>query len=199
MLRLLSRLPLSLQHFHDPSLVSCASTARSNATATHHVQTASRYDFLPSSSPPLLPLFPSLLSSQDVKPPPLTSDKANVTCIPSTPAPPRRRRRPNQDLRERLARCEELLKHYSNGDVGGEHERLAASAASAPTVATNLPTETSTASPALSESSERQQKGRLVPQEGGERFMDHHAWTSFYDEVSWAPPFSWLVTRGKPG
>lgn len=30
-------------------------------------------------------------------------------CIPSTPAPPRKRRRPNQELLERLARCEELL------------------------------------------------------------------------------------------
>ncbi|PTB78675.1 hypothetical protein M440DRAFT_1297637, partial [Trichoderma longibrachiatum ATCC 18648] len=43
--------------------------------------------------------------------------KANVTCTPSTPAPARKRRRPNQDLQERLARCEELLKQYASGTV----------------------------------------------------------------------------------
>lgn len=41
--------------------------------------------------------------------------QANVQCIASTPAPARKRRRPNQDLQERLARCEELLKEYSAG------------------------------------------------------------------------------------
>lgn len=34
-----------------------------------------------------------------------------AVCIPSTPAPPRKRRRPNQELLERLARCEALLRH----------------------------------------------------------------------------------------
>ncbi|KAI1823149.1 fungal-specific transcription factor domain-containing protein [Xylaria intraflava] len=39
--------------------------------------------------------------------------QANVACTPSTPAPPRKRRRPNQDLQQRLARCEELLSKYT--------------------------------------------------------------------------------------
>ncbi|KXJ92612.1 fungal-specific transcription factor domain-domain-containing protein [Microdochium bolleyi] len=39
--------------------------------------------------------------------------KANVKCTPSTPAPARKRRRPNQDLQQRLARCEELLSEYA--------------------------------------------------------------------------------------
>ncbi|EFX04460.1 c6 zinc finger domain containing protein [Grosmannia clavigera kw1407] len=46
--------------------------------------------------------------------------KANVTCTPSTPAPARKRRRPNQDLQERLARCEELLKAYATEKPGGD-------------------------------------------------------------------------------
>ncbi|OAA58987.1 c6 zinc finger domain containing protein [Niveomyces insectorum RCEF 264] len=46
--------------------------------------------------------------------------KANVTCTPSTPAPARKRRRPNQDLQERLARCEELLKVYASAKPEGE-------------------------------------------------------------------------------
>ncbi|KPM35010.1 hypothetical protein AK830_g11570 [Neonectria ditissima] len=37
--------------------------------------------------------------------------KLKAVCIPSTPAPPRKRRRPNQELLERLARCEALLRH----------------------------------------------------------------------------------------
>ncbi|KAF5020601.1 hypothetical protein F66182_7370 [Fusarium sp. NRRL 66182] len=34
-----------------------------------------------------------------------------MECVPSLPAPPRKRRRPNEELLERLARCEELLRH----------------------------------------------------------------------------------------
>ncbi|WZH43102.1 Zn2-C6 fungal-type domain-containing protein [Fusarium acuminatum] len=37
--------------------------------------------------------------------------RLKTVCTPSLPAPPRKRRRPNQDLLERLARCEELLRH----------------------------------------------------------------------------------------
>lgn len=36
--------------------------------------------------------------------------KLKIVCTPSTPAPPRKRKRPNQDLLERLARCEALLR-----------------------------------------------------------------------------------------
>ncbi|KAL2130870.1 hypothetical protein VTI74DRAFT_5844 [Chaetomium olivicolor] len=42
--------------------------------------------------------------------------KAHVQCIPSTPAPARKRKRPNQDLQERLARCEEILRQHSLTD-----------------------------------------------------------------------------------
>ncbi|KPM42956.1 hypothetical protein AK830_g3649 [Neonectria ditissima] len=44
--------------------------------------------------------------------------KAKVTCTPSTPAPPRKRRRPNVELQARLARCEKLLKGFSDGNPG---------------------------------------------------------------------------------
>jgi len=46
--------------------------------------------------------------------------KGNVTCTPSTPAPARKRRRPNQDLQERLARCEQLLKEYATAKPEGD-------------------------------------------------------------------------------
>ncbi|KAH7259899.1 hypothetical protein B0J15DRAFT_273532 [Fusarium solani] len=38
-------------------------------------------------------------------------ERAHAPIASSTPAPPRKRRRPNQDLLERLARCEALLRH----------------------------------------------------------------------------------------
>ncbi|KAH7192766.1 uncharacterized protein B0J16DRAFT_368965 [Fusarium flagelliforme] len=37
--------------------------------------------------------------------------RLNTVCTPSQPATPRKRRRPNQELLERLSRCEELLRH----------------------------------------------------------------------------------------
>ncbi|KAH7368827.1 C6 zinc finger domain-containing protein [Plectosphaerella cucumerina] len=57
--------------------------------------------------------------------------KANVPCTPSTPAPVRKRRRPNQDLQERLARCEALLKQYAStsGPLPASAIALATSAA----------------------------------------------------------------------
>ncbi|CAK7199617.1 hypothetical protein SEUCBS139899_002300 [Sporothrix eucalyptigena] len=54
--------------------------------------------------------------------------KANVSCTPSTPAPARKRRRPNQDLQERLARCEELLKVYSSAKPDEESSPMLDSA-----------------------------------------------------------------------
>lgn len=42
--------------------------------------------------------------------------KANVVCTPSKPAPPRQRTRPRQDLQERLAKCESLLRQYADAD-----------------------------------------------------------------------------------
>ncbi|KAI5457493.1 fungal-specific transcription factor domain-containing protein [Mariannaea sp. PMI_226] len=39
-------------------------------------------------------------------------EKIGARCTPSTPAPARKKRRTNRDLRERLAKCEALLKQY---------------------------------------------------------------------------------------
>jgi hypothetical protein len=41
------------------------------------------------------------------------SPQLNKRCVPSTPAPPRKRRRPTRELLDRLARCEEQLRLYS--------------------------------------------------------------------------------------
>lgn len=94
--------------------------------------------------------------------------QANVKCTPSTPAPVRKRRRPNQDLQERLARCEELLKEY----------------------ATEKPDEPSPRPPQQPPTTFQDPylqfapAGKLIQEDGGVRFMDSFLLGTIYDEVS---------------
>ncbi|KAF0641844.1 hypothetical protein FPSE5266_07085 [Fusarium pseudograminearum] len=104
--------------------------------------------------------------------------KANVTCTPSTPAPARKRRRPNQDLQERLARCEQLLKQYADGSVPS------------PATMTHSPATNGSvqdAYPATPTNIDGQTKwkptGKMVKEEGGVRFMDSYLWANIHDEL----------------
>ncbi|KAM0340870.1 hypothetical protein ACHAPU_010286 [Fusarium lateritium] len=103
--------------------------------------------------------------------------KANVTCTPSTPAPARKRRRPNQDLQERLARCEQLLKQYADGSVPS------------PSAVGNSPAPSGSVSdyPATPTNIDGQSKwkpaGKMVKEEGGVRFMDSYLWANIHDEL----------------
>ncbi|KAG6246577.1 hypothetical protein E4U23_004528 [Claviceps purpurea] len=124
--------------------------------------------------------------------------KANVTCIASTPAPARKRRRPNQDLQERLARCEELLKLYADGAVPGQAQ-TAAETATPPINETATPLINETATPTVNETlvSERAESAppavdklnnfkptcRMVNDDGSVRFMDSHIWATIYEEL----------------
>ncbi|KAK3358936.1 fungal-specific transcription factor domain-containing protein [Lasiosphaeria hispida] len=91
--------------------------------------------------------------------------KANVKCTPSTPAPARKRRRPNQDLQERLARCEELLKEYA-------------------TEKPESPTARASQTPLYDEAYTKwQPQGKLVKEDGGVRFMDNFLLGTIYDEL----------------
>lgn len=100
------------------------------------------------------------------------SPKANVKCTPSTPAPARKRRRPNQDLQERLARCEELLKEYAT-------EKPEDEAATPPH---------REQAPLYDDSkSNWQPAGKLIQEDGGVRFMDNFLLGTVYDEVGIPP------------
>ncbi|KAK0635818.1 fungal-specific transcription factor domain-containing protein, partial [Bombardia bombarda] len=97
--------------------------------------------------------------------------KANVKCTPSTPAPARKRRRPNQDLQERLARCEELLKEYA-------------------TEKPDDPTATTPQQPVHAQTPDYsdpflkwQPPGKLVKEDGGVRFTDSALLVTVYDEL----------------
>ncbi|KAI2465686.1 fungal-specific transcription factor domain-containing protein [Annulohypoxylon bovei var. microspora] len=88
--------------------------------------------------------------------------KANVACTPSTPAPARKRRRPNQDLQQRLARCEELLSEY----------------------ATAKPAAPSSAESPSPDEAWKPRGGKLIKDDGGLKFIDSYLWASIHGELS---------------
>ncbi|KAH7165659.1 fungal-specific transcription factor domain-containing protein [Dactylonectria macrodidyma] len=108
--------------------------------------------------------------------------KANVTCTPSIPAPARKRRRPNQDLQERLARCEELLKQYADGTVPSptlQHAQLPQSRDR-----DGSQSEVSASTPTGCDSQPRwKPAGKMVKDDGGVRFMDSYLWASIHEEL----------------
>ncbi|ROV92689.1 hypothetical protein VSDG_06579 [Cytospora chrysosperma] len=100
--------------------------------------------------------------------------KANVTCTPSTPAPARKRRRPNQDLQERLARCEELLKEYATAKPESPQP---ARSPSPKRVKTDGVPELDDPIPKWKPA------GKLIEEDGGLRFMDSYLLGTVYDEL----------------
>ncbi|KAL2681228.1 hypothetical protein Neosp_008836 [[Neocosmospora] mangrovei] len=103
--------------------------------------------------------------------------KANVTCTPSTPAPARKRRRPNQDLQERLARCEQLLKQYADGTVPSP------SAQASPAMNSAM-SDVMVSTPNNYDSQTKwKPTGKMVKEEGGVRFMDSYLWANIHEEL----------------
>ncbi|KAK5630323.1 hypothetical protein RRF57_006038 [Xylaria bambusicola] len=107
--------------------------------------------------------------------------KAKIACKPSTPAPPHKRRRPNQDLLERLARCEQLLKQYADGNVPAQVEPSFATAAAS---GSNSIASSQPVSPLVKVEKERMPKGKVVKEDGNDRFMDNYIRISFHDELA---------------
>ncbi|KAK7432025.1 hypothetical protein QQZ08_001315 [Neonectria magnoliae] len=105
---------------------------------------------------------------------------ANVSCISSTPAPPRQRRRPNQDLQERLARCEDLLEQYA-GDSAPSPSVRPSPVPSA--VDGYSPSDPSASGPTGSTSPKWKPRGKMVKDQGGVRFSDSHLWTTIQEEL----------------
>jgi hypothetical protein len=98
--------------------------------------------------------------------------QAGVLCTPSTPTPVRQRRRPNQDLRQRLARCEELLLQH-------------AGAAQVPAPRPPEREDLLMSGPTGNEFPQPPRPACLVVQdEGSTRLVDNYVWASLYQEVS---------------
>ncbi|KAK4210821.1 activator of stress genes 1 [Rhypophila decipiens] len=126
--------------------------------------------------------------------------KANVKCTPSTPAPARKRRRPNQDLQERLARCEELLKEYATEkpDLLERNQQLQSpvlgQGQALPWGQSQMQSRTPSISQAQSPTPSKLSQyddpylkwhpgGKLVKEDGGVRFMDSYLLGTVYDEL----------------
>lgn len=127
--------------------------------------------------------------------------KANVVCTPSKPAPPRQRTRPRQDLQERLARCEGLLRQYADAERASTNERFSpkpttVSGASTPSTSggagSGMPAKTFPQQNQISQGGRGQRSsastpgGRIVSDNsitGGSRFVDGQLWETLNDEV----------------
>ncbi|KAK1726585.1 hypothetical protein CaCOL14_004372 [Colletotrichum acutatum] len=123
--------------------------------------------------------------------------KANVTCTPSTPAPARKRRRPNQDLQERLARCEALLKQYattgSDTTPPGTAATLSPTTFATPSSAGPSPSMPQLPLPSGSASVSEDTSppttswkpaGKVVVEDGSVRFMDSYVWATVHDQLT---------------
>lgn len=143
----------------------------------------------------------TLLPSPSMGPGANMIPQANVKCTPSTPAPARKRRRPNQDLQERLARCEELLKEYATEKPDLLDRNQAQSPAQSQTsqflpfgqshaAQNRTPSASQAQSPTPSKLSQYDDPylkwnpgGKLVKEDGGVRFIDSYLLGTVYDEV----------------
>ncbi|XWX01624.1 hypothetical protein V2A60_009652 [Cordyceps javanica] len=110
--------------------------------------------------------------------------KAGVTCTPSTPAPARKRRRPNQDLQERLARCEELLKQYATAGSPPSTTSNPPSVSAPPTVTPTKKEVVDTPNSISTDSqSTVQPRFKIIQEAGVSRFMDSRIWGTIVEEL----------------
>ncbi|KAI1820370.1 fungal-specific transcription factor domain-containing protein [Xylaria intraflava] len=100
--------------------------------------------------------------------------KAKITCQPTTPTPAHQRRRRNQELLDRLARCEELLKQYAEGNGPAQQESIPA------TTKGSLSTARAEAGP---KTTTHKPTGKIVQEDGSVRFVDNYIRLSFHGEL----------------
>ncbi|KAH8162053.1 hypothetical protein CIB48_g6193 [Xylaria polymorpha] len=112
--------------------------------------------------------------------------KAKISCKPSIPAPPHKRRRPNQDLLERLARCEQLLKQYADGNVPAQGEPAPAIIGTSSGIGISQPVSSSPAIKVEDQNETRTafKSGKVVEEDGNVRFMDNFIRISFHDQLA---------------
>ncbi|KAM5356742.1 hypothetical protein ACJ41O_003388 [Fusarium nematophilum] len=115
--------------------------------------------------------------------------KANVLCTPSTPAPVRKRRRPNHVLQERLTKLEALLEQYAGTSSPGPQD-ASSQTPEASALAQEAPGAASTPSsltPLGGCSDERlahpRPAGKLVIQDGSVKFMDSYIWGIIHENL----------------
>lgn len=107
--------------------------------------------------------------------------QADLKCTPSVPAPTRRRRRPRQELKDLVKRCEDLLKQHAAGNLSSYNGQSRQASGLSDPVSTQASRFTpSTAGP----NTHPNLSGKMIKEEGNIRFVDSHLWASVYEEVS---------------
>lgn len=117
--------------------------------------------------------------------------QVGAVCTPSTPAPVRKKRRTNRDLRERLARCEALLKQYAP-PAPGEFD----TSTSSPSLDYAASVDDSFQSPAQFPSLAPNDAdvnaiwmpmGKVIVEDGGFKYVDNFPWVTVQKQVGCLP------------
>ncbi|KAF5009747.1 hypothetical protein FDECE_4093 [Fusarium decemcellulare] len=101
--------------------------------------------------------------------------KASVVCTPSTPAPARKRRRPNQVLQERLTKLEALLDQYSAAGPPPQTDETPQEASGASSAPSPMPPSATSDSPLPA--------GKIVVEDGSVKFMDSYLWGIIHENL----------------
>ncbi|KAM0350615.1 hypothetical protein ACHAPU_003101 [Fusarium lateritium] len=104
--------------------------------------------------------------------------KANVMCVPSTPAPTRKRRTPNVLLQERIKKVEALLEQYTSQDSPKQPFDT-------PGLAQDMSEVSARSSPGYSAYTNQglSGPGKLVAQNGAYKFHDSYIWGTIHDNL----------------
>ncbi|KAI1437371.1 fungal-specific transcription factor domain-containing protein [Xylaria sp. CBS 124048] len=111
--------------------------------------------------------------------------RANVACQPSTPTSAPRRRRLNQDVLDRLARCEELLRRYADGQSSRGPDPAATTADDDEGVRRELDPPSAVGGEGKApENVFKKPTGKVVQEDGSAQFMDDFVKISFHNELT---------------
>lgn len=101
----------------------------------------------------------------------------NALCIPTSPAPKKPRRQPRAELRERIARCEELLERLKNSEMESPTSDVSMSAANWSHSPNAQP------EPLQSREAPKGSTGKILIDQGAVRFTDKWLWAAMAEEV----------------
>ncbi|KAH6970980.1 fungal-specific transcription factor domain-containing protein [Ilyonectria sp. MPI-CAGE-AT-0026] len=118
-------------------------------------------------------------------------DKVGAICTPSTPAPARKSRRTNRDLRERLARCEALLKQHelsaSTSEPAAASTSRSTDYAASMSDASQSPSQQLT--PFADDERERElnpiwmPQGKVIVENGSVKYVDNFPWATIQNQL----------------
>lgn len=118
--------------------------------------------------------------------------QVGAICTPSTPAPARKSRRTNRDLRERLARCEALLKQHelSSSTIEPASASTSRSTDYAASMSDASQSPSQQLTPFADDERERElnpiwmPQGKVIVENGSVKYVDNFPWATIQNQVS---------------